>query len=535
MPPKKRKSVAKTNARQVPVGRSQRVSLQKSAALAQSARQAWERHQYDRTISLYKEALRRNPTSFELLVDLARAYGLRYRLAEAEDLLDRAVRLHPRSAKVYILVARSYSMIGRPLQAVEHFVRALDFGPNESDKAAILAELATLHEQGHHLTEARDAIDSALALMPQNAPAIYRQALVRIRQGEVTEGRAQLERLAATPQTPPQVCSDAWYELARVHDLEGDFEAAFRLLEAAKRLLEPQAARFKKEREFLERRHELMFERLTPEYFQRWHNAGRADEPRSMALLTGHPRSGTTLLEQVLDGHTQVVSADEYLVMGEFVFKPLAAREAEHMPTPAGLDRVSSDVLARLRADYWAKTESMLGQPIGPRLLLDKNPSLSYLLPAICRVFPEVKLLFALRDPRDVVLSCYLQRMPINAISSNYLTLEATAEKYADAMRYWLQLRPQLACAWQEVRYEDTVADLPRQAQRTLEFLGLPWEANVVNFHERAQMKRVRSPTYQAVTQEVYSHAVGRWRNYTKYLEPVLGTLQPYVEAFGYE
>ena len=250
--------------------------------------------------------------------------------------------------------------------------------------------------------------------------------------------------------------------------------------------------------------------------------------------MTGHPRSGTTLLEQVLDGHSQLISADEYLVMGEMVFRPLAATQPNHIPTSAGLDAIPDARISELRTDYWRKTEALLGQGVGDRLLLDKNPSLSYLLPVICRVFPEIKVLFALRHPRDVVVSCFMQRMPINGISSCYLTLEDTAAKYADAMRYWLQIRPQLCCAWQEVRYEDTVADLSAQARRTLDFLGLPWEEGVVDFHTRAQSKLVRSPTYLDVTQPVYSHAIGHWKNYAKFMEPVLGVLEPYLKAFGY-
>src|SRR5690606_4627079 len=125
--------------------------------------------------------------------------------------------------------------------------------------------------------------------------------------------------------------------------------------------------------------------------------------------------------------------------------------------------KLPAEFVRELRQRYWEISETLLDQPIGTRMLLDKNPSLSYLLPVICRVFPEIKILFAIRDPRDVVLSCFMQRLPINAITMNYLSLEATVDKYVDAMNYWLTIRPMLACAWQEIRYEDTVADLQHQ------------------------------------------------------------------------
>src|SRR3990170_204908 len=88
---------------------------------------------------------------------------------------------------------------------------------------------------------------------------------------------------------------------------------------------------------------------------------------------------------------------------------------------------------------------------------------------------------------------------------------------------------------WIEVRYEETVVDIERQARKVLEFLELPWDDAVLEYHRRAQHKHVHSPTYEAVTKPVYTSSIGRWRNYAKYLEPVLGTLEPYLQAFGYD
>jgi Tfp pilus assembly protein PilF len=524
----------KLDSRRTPVARSQRISLMKSDALARSAREAWERHQYEQTISLYEQALRRDPKNHLLLIDLARAYGLRYRLEEAEQLLERVLRLFPRSARVRSMVASSFSMIHRPGQAIDHYRRALELDPQHPESAAIFAELSTLYEQNRQFVEAGEAIQRARAIAPDRADVIYKQAVLEIRQGEAESGRRQLDSLVARDDVPEQVRADSWYEIGRLCDRDGDFDAAFVAFSAAKKLLAPQAERFHKEVAFLRERHRIMLSQLTPEHFRRWREAGPASEPRSIALLTGHPRSGTTLLEQVLDGHSQLVSADEFMVMGEHVFRPLAADQPGRVPTPDGLDATPASRLGELRDQYWRMNEALLGQKIGERMLLDKNPSLSYLLPVIARVFPEIKILFALRDPRDVVISCFMQRMPINAISSNYLSLEATAAKYADAMHYWSVIRPMMSCEWREVKYEDTVAGLPRQAKSSLDFLGLPWEESVVDFHTRAQQKRVRSPTAQDVTQPVYSHAVGRWKNYAKYMEPVLRELEPYLKAFGY-
>jgi hypothetical protein len=148
--------------------------------------------------------------------------------------------------------------------------------------------------------------------------------------------------------------------------------------------------------------------------------------------------------------------------------------------------------------------------------------------------FPEMKMLIALRDPRDVVLSCFMQKVPLTPISSNWLAMSDAASYYARTMQTWLAVRGVTTSPWLEFRYEDVVADLEREARKILEFLGLPWDEKVLKFYEHAREKIVRSPTYKDVTQPVYHKSVGRWRHYARHFEPIFETLQPYVKEFGY-
>jgi hypothetical protein len=169
-------------------------------------------------------------------------------------------------------------------------------------------------------------------------------------------------------------------------------------------------------------------------------------------------------------------------------------------------------------------------------MLLDKNPAYNLTIPLMLRLFPETRLLIALRDPRDVVLSCYLRYLPVNPVSACFLTPETTAERYALDMASWLRLRELIPGPWREIRYEDTVADLENQARETLAFLGLPWDDSVIDYRERlGKSRKVNSPSYEAVTKPIYTSAIGRWQNYEQLLEPVMDRLQPFVEAFGYD
>jgi hypothetical protein len=321
-----------------------------------------------------------------------------------------------------------------------------------------------------------------------------------------------------------------------MYDKDGRFNDAFDALTRAKKILSGAATPHLDEAWATARSAGRTIATITNEHCARWASAGveLAPLPGRLALLTSHPRSGTTLLEQVIDSHSDATSADELQVLSDVVYLPLGQQANADESVPAVLDRLPAVELNALRRNYWTAMEGALREPIAGRVLVDKNPELTMLLPVVARVFPEMKILFALRDPRDVVISCFAQQLPLNAVSVNYLTLEDAAKKYAKMMQAWLKLRDILCNPWIEIRYEDMVADLEGQARRVLEFLGLPWDERVLEFHSRAQTKHVHSPTYEAVTKPVYSSSIGRWRNYAAQLEPYQELLQPYVEAFGY-
>jgi hypothetical protein len=273
---------------------------------------------------------------------------------------------------------------------------------------------------------------------------------------------------------------------------------------------------------------------LTPAHFKHWQEEARAFPQQPMAVLSSFPRSGTTLLEQVLDAHSGLISSDEREAFARDIFPAMWLAPSTPLPTASVFDRIPATRLSALRQRYFSYMEAALHEPIGSRVHLDKNPTLTLVLPGFLRLFPETRVLFALRDPRDVVVSCFMQYLPLNANSVCFLTLERTAERYANDLAIWRQFRSMLASPWLEVRYEDTVAHLPREARRAVEFLNLPWEEGILNYRERLQTKAVGSPTYEAVSQPLYTRAIGRWKHYQKYLEPCLPILQPSIEAFEY-
>ncbi|MBL9162368.1 MAG: sulfotransferase [Planctomycetaceae bacterium] len=501
------------------------------------AQDAWAARQFDEAIRLYESALARDPHNAVLLVDVARAYALRYRVDDAERLIELAERLYPADVHLQQMLGRSYVQLQQFDRAIACFERSLTLAPESPERAQILLELARMHERLHQLDAARGCAELALAAAPQLERARWQLGVCKRRLGHADAAEATWLSIIEANRAAPIVIADCWYELAMMRDKQRRFEEAYDALRQAKALLTRAAAPQREDAAAISAVSGRNVAALTLAHCERWvEEATRLTPlPGGLALLTSHPRSGTTLLEQVLDAHSAVTSADELQVMPEMVYEPLGQYSRPGESVVDTLDRLSPDQLDPLRRTYWSSMEGALRTPLSGRMLLDKNPELTMLLPVVARSFPEMRIVFALRDPRDVVLSCYMQRLPLNAVSVHYLTLESAAEKYARTMRAWLKLRETIRNPWLEVRYEETVADLTGQARRVLEFLGLPWDDAVLDYRRRTEQKHVHSPTYEAVTKPIYASSIGRWRNYARQLEPVQKILQPYIDAFGYE
>jgi hypothetical protein len=395
-------------------------------------------------------------------------------------------------------------------------------------------ELAVLYERRHRVEEAYALIEDCLRGAPDYREAELFKARLLRRMKESAAADSLFRKLAEDETVHPLIRVQAWTEIAQKLDKDGDYDGALAAMLHGKSLLREGEAPLLNESEGLQAHLRSLAENLTHADFERWAEQANSMPRKKMSVLASFPRSGTTLLEQVLDSHPGLISSDEREAFGRDIFPAMWRTPKTPLPTVESLNQIPIERIAALRERYLSYMGAALNEPIGDRYHLDKNPTLTLLLPGMLRLFPETKLLIALRDPRDVVVSCFMQYLPLNTNSVCFLTLERTAKRFAHDMAVWLRLREILPAPWLEVRYEDCVADLETQARRALDFLGLPWESQVMQYRDRLAKKAVASPTYEAVSLPLYTSAIGRWKHYEKYLEPCLETLTPLIKSFGY-
>jgi tetratricopeptide (TPR) repeat protein len=497
----------------------------------QQARALWQLNRFDDALALFDKAVRKCPANCLALTDASRAFGARFEIARAEELLDRLIKLGGRNPQILHLAGQSYRMIFRPEKAMDCFARALAFTKKLPDAQL---ELALLYERRHRVAEAHALVEDCLRAEPGYHAAELVQARLLRRLGDETGAETILRRLAASDTVHPQIRAQASAEIAQLLDRHGQYDEAMRAMLRCKEILLRDEAPFRRESDVVLHHLTELAAAVTGDQYRRWAEVGAGLPHRKTAVLASFPRSGTTLLEQVLDSHSGLVSSDEREAFARDIFPALWQSASTPLPNADALDAIPPARLAAQRERYFAYMAAALNEPVRERVHLDKNPTLTLLLPAVLRLFPETRLLIALRDPRDVVLSCFMQFLPMNTNSVCFLTLERTARRYALDMGTWRQFRERIASPWLEVRYEDTVRSLEPEARRVLQFLDLPWEPAVMNYRDRLKDKAVSSPTYEAVSRPLYTSSIGRWKHYERYLEPHLPILQPNLEAFGY-
>jgi tetratricopeptide (TPR) repeat protein len=482
----------------------------------------------DEAAKLYARVLERRPREADALAGLGRIRGHLGDHDEGLALLRRAIAADGSRADYHVSLGALLHLARDEDAALRAARRAVALDPK---LAAAHSLEASCHDRRNRLDEALASARRALELAPDDANASMVMAGLQRRSGDHDAARAALEALVARPAVQGSLLQEALTELGMTLDTLGLYDEAYEAFRAcgAETARDPAARRI--DGDLLRRRVAHYKAGLTPELIGRWRHT-RDDRPPP-AFLVGFSRSGTTLTEQVMAAHPDIVTSNERPVIRN------TRREMIRMggggeDLPALMDRLDADQVTHLRAVFWREAERFAEADLAGKVFVHKQPLNTIDVGFINFLFPDGRLLMALRDPRDVCLSCFQQLFTINAANVNFLSLESTTRFYAEVMDLWLHVREMLTMENAQIRYEDTVTDLDMQARRILDLLGVTWDDDVLRFHEKARDRHIATPSYAAVTGPVSTKAIGRWKNYLVHFEPHLERLARFVAAFGY-
>ncbi|WP_445370955.1 sulfotransferase [Methylomonas sp. HW2-6] len=496
---------------------------------------AYQRRDFAAAEQCYRQVLELKPNHAEALAGVGQGLCWRHRLAEGKRYLARAAKALLRQSdktdgRVLLGFAEQMQIWGDMDLALQLARAAAKAMP---DNASAHYGVAVCLQRLHQTDAAIAALEKVLKLVPHDAGSHILLAILEFDNKQYDAARQRLERVVAA-ETDTRQLARACLELSKVYDKQKRYAEAFAMFAKAgglqRQLPENQALDagyiFKKIALFKQGYSDALLKRWTPEQL--------ADGLPAPVFLIGFLRSGTTLTEQVLAAHPQVLTSDENHLLEELSAE-LAAMAGISDDTPAALARIGIEQARQLRAYYWQRVAEEFGPEALRKRFVNKVALNSIETGLISCLFPDAKILFALRDPRDVCLSCAMQSFAASPATVNLLSWQGVAEQYAAVMDLWLSLRDRIAPAWLELRYEDVVNDFEASFRGVFELLGVDWRPEVERFHERTAGRYVATPSFAAVSQPLYNSALARWRPYRQNFAELMPQLARFVAAFGYD
>jgi tetratricopeptide (TPR) repeat protein len=467
-------------------------------------------------IDWLRRACQADPGCADCWIDLGVAYSKAGYLVEAVAACEKALLLRPYSALAANNLGQLYQEMGETDRAVATYRKALREQPAYADAHVGLA--SALKEQGV-LDQAVAHYREALRLQPDQVHAYYSlsQLAAEGKYAFTPADHEQLRALLVSPSLSDLSRSVAGFALGTVLDAQGAYAEAFACFEQANELRR-HWQRFNKRTFDADGHAALVNEAIATfdrAYFQRmrlWETATELP-----IFIVGMPRSGTTLVEQILASHPQVYGAGE---LGEFarIMYRLAGRNGNALPRPIpfATPEVAHDV-----SDRYLGWLAELASRKGASRVTDKDFANLLYLGLLATLFPRARIIYCRRDPRDVSLSCYFQNFQYMDFS---WSLEETAFYYGQHERLMAHWRQVLPIPIHEVCYEELIARQEPVTRRLLAYCGLDWDERCLSFFSTRRVVQTAS-TIQ-VRKPLSRKAVGRWKHYQPHLGPLLAALR---------
>jgi tetratricopeptide (TPR) repeat protein len=486
---------------------------------------------YDEALELLNRALRLTPEDPLLWNAVGQLQLQQGKASDAVVSFQKALIHDSRLAPAHNGLGLAFEILGDLEFARLHQERAVRYAPNFADPLGSLAVLAVMRKAND---EGRAFAERALAIDPFQSAAILSLATIELQEESLDSAEQRLRALIDHGSLTPLHESSAQKLLGDVLDARGAAHEAIgayargNALSRGVYLPQLEAAGIESGVDLTHR----LARYFSAASAKSWSSAPAVPEGEGTArhvFMIGFYRSGTTLLEQVLASHAEVVTLEEKPALDELAW--------DFFQNDEGLDSLSNLTRERaeeLRTEYWRKVRSYGVEP-GEGVFVDKLPLGGLWAPFIAKVFPTARLLVVRRDPRDVVLSCFRHRFLPTSLPQEFTDIRRAAMLYDGVMALFEIYQAKLSLNVQICRHEDLVADFDESVGEICSFLQIPWREEMRDFAEVAKNRDIRTPSARQVVRGLYASGIGQWRAYAPAMPEALEILAPWVEKFGYE
>ncbi len=485
-----------------------RLSPDDPRALFRRGLVALELDHLDLAIASFERSAASKPLNWNILVQLGQALTLNGEYAKARETLDAAHAIAPDSLAVLIALAHMYRRFGSAEEAGALLSRAVRLYPRS---AAPLIAMGLNCLDRARKTDAIACFEKAAALAPDDPRPYYQLANA----GNYTEANhphiAQLQRLLGEKRLSRDDRCAVHFALGDAYDDAGHWDSAFQQYRRGNRL---KKCGF--DRGALRRGVDRRLRVFTKDYVESHAAFGDIERGGSLIFIVGMPRSGTSLVEQILATHPDVYAGGERNDVAQLANR-LQSQSGVRNPYPACLGELSPEAIDAIAHCHVAKVRELSN---GAARFVDKMPMNCFDIGLIAVLFPRAKLIHCRRDPRDTCVSCFFQDFAGCPWAYDMANIAFFYREYARIMSRWHSV---LMGRIHEVRYEELVRSAEPVTRNLFRYCGLTWTDRCLEFHTTERF--VDTASLWQVKTPLYATSVGRWKNYARHLGPLIGAL----------
>lgn len=500
----------------------------------------------DSAIDVWQKVIQLRPNHVEALKNLSSAFLNRGRYKEIPELGKRILAIAPRDSDTCLVLGETYLKLGMPAESIQAYHKALQYAGNPPVRARIYCSLGAIAMLQGELEQALQYYESAIGEEPANRGALSGRANVYYRLGEKDKAHRQVRELLDAGKPSPELvmtyshfchhfgeCDEVisygeqflatrlitddqrqllHFSLGQLLDRLGRYDDAFRHYQLGNRMVKV---------DYIRKEHEELTDRLIATYSQ----GSLKSLPRSSlrderpVFIIGMPRSGTSLVEQILASHPRVHGAGELNELSDLAYRyiPNVLNRKEPYPQCAAL--MTPEQIAACTQKYLARIQRLSRDA---DRITDKMPQNFLHLGLIAQLFPGARIIHCLRDPLDTALSIYFQRfIERHSYAFDLENIGHYHIQYQRLMRHWKEV---IDMPLLDVGYQELVSDFENTCRRMVAFLGLEWDDRCLQFHRSE--RRVATASHDQVRNPVYSSSLQRWKHYEQHLGPLIRVLR---------
>jgi len=480
----------------------------------------------DKSIEYFNKSKNLKPKFSQVYFNLALAYDKKNMVDHAIKNFKKAIKIEPNNSLALHQIGLMYKKKNNFKSSEEYFKKSLNLNPVFEEN---YNQLFSIYESLNQNDKFTKLLDEAKKILNEQDLLDFYSAILQYKKKNYEIVIDILNKIELDEKYYHQNLAKHTF-LAKSYDQIKKYDSAFHHYKQNNELTNKYYGKNINEKNFISYVNQRVefFNNFNLEKWAQYPGKYKSTDP---IFLIGFPRSGTTLLDTILRTNSSVEVIEEKPILRNF----LIILEKKTNNDFRNLNKLNQNYINEMQNVYFSEREKYL-QNRNAKVVIDKMPLNIIHIAEILRFFPNAKFIFALRNPYDCVLSCFMQQFQLNPAMKNFLSLESSAYLYNLVMKLWKIYSKIFKINCHFIKYEETVLNFEKTTKDLFEFLGLNWSNEVNNFFITARKREfINTPSYDQVTSPLYSKSLNRWKNYEKYFDSIKNTLDFWVNEFNYK